>query len=113
MSNTLATLNVMHTPHHSRRLNGGIQHIFLFDNNFGASVVRHEFSYGGKNDLWELAVLQYNGVGNRNEYLSWPITHDTPITSDIVGYLCDRDVQILLTRIKKLQPIGTDALPRP
>ena len=113
MSNTLSTLNVKHTPHHSRELNEGTQHIFLYDNGFGASVVKHQFSYGGSNDLWELAVLQYDGVGNKDEYHSWPITYNTPITDDVEGNLRDQDVQRLLTRIKRLKPIGPDALPRP
>ena len=49
-------------------------------------------SYGFERGLWELAVL--DPLGN--------ITYDTPITSDVIGYLDDNMVNIILERIKKL-----------
>lgn len=42
-----------------RALNGGIQRVYKFSNGFGASVVKHEFSYGGRKGLWELAVIKF------------------------------------------------------
>ena len=41
-----------------KELFGGIQKIYRFKNNFGASVVKHPYSYGGEKDLWELAVIE-------------------------------------------------------
>lgn len=35
----------------------GIQYIFIFDNDFGASVVKHLGSYGHEDDLWERKTL--------------------------------------------------------
>ena len=49
-------------------------------------------SYGFEKGLWELAVLDPWG----------DITYDTPITSDVIGYLDDNMVNIILERIKKL-----------
>jgi len=72
--------------------NGGIQKIYKFRNGMGASVVMFPGSYGFERGLWELAVL--DPLGN--------ITYDTPITSDVIGYLDDNMVNIILERIKKL-----------
>ena len=38
-------------------INNGVQHRYKFDNNYGASVIKHDYSYGGKNGLWELCLL--------------------------------------------------------
>jgi len=53
-----------------------------FNNGYGVSVVSHNFSYGGKDGLYELAVLDSNGE----------LTYTTPITSDVLGYLTPDDV---------------------
>ena len=44
------------TIHHS---DGGIQKLYKFDNNYGASVVHHSYSYGNEDGLWELAVIEF------------------------------------------------------
>ena len=54
---------------------------FQFENNYGASVIKHSFSYGNEQDLFELAVL------NDRE-----ITYDTDITNDVVGWLTNEEV---------------------
>jgi hypothetical protein len=74
-----------------RELNGVVARI-TFDNGYGASVVKHEFSYGGKDDLYELAVLDSNG----------DLTYDTPITNDVIGYLREIDVTDVMEKIQKL-----------
>lgn len=74
------------------KINEGHQVVFKFKNGFGASVVRHTFSYGGKEGLWELAVLDEDGE----------LTYDTPVTDDVEGYLNDDDVVDLLNQIKAL-----------
>ena len=71
---------------------GGVQYVFKFDN-YGASVVCHDGSYGGKENLWELAVLNAEGE----------ITYDTPITSDVIGWLEWEKVLDILFDISKLQ----------
>ena len=74
-----------------RELNGVVARI-TFDNGYGASVVKHEFSYGGKDGLYELAVLDSNG----------DLTYDTPITNDVIGYLRPEDVTDVMEKIQKL-----------
>lgn len=74
----------------------GIQYVFKFENNYGASVVKHGGSYGHSQDLWELAVLMYDDLNNRE------LCYDTPITEDVEGYLTDENVRDLLAKIKEL-----------
>jgi hypothetical protein len=71
----------------------GKRSCIMFDNGWGASVVSHTFSYGGKNGLYELAVLDSNG----------DLTYDTPVTNDVEGYLSEEDVTKLLEQIQKLE----------
>ena len=71
---------------------GGVQAVITFENGYGASVVRHEYSYGGKDGLYELAVLNSDGE----------LTYDTPITSDVIGYLRDIDVTDVMEKIQQL-----------
>jgi hypothetical protein len=63
-----------------------------FDNNFGASVVSHSFSYGGNQGLYEMAVLFDN-----------EIHYDNPVAAgDVRGYLSEDEVSELLIEIQKL-----------
>ena len=73
------------------QLNGVISRI-TFDNGYGASVVKHEFSYGGDKGLYELAVLGKDGE----------LTYDTPITNDVIGYLREIDVTDVMVKIQQL-----------
>ena len=77
-------------------INNGVQHRYKFNNDYGASVVKHYFSYGGKNGLWELAVLDFT-VDK-----SGAITYHTPITQDVVGHLAWNNVESILQEIKEL-----------
>lgn len=80
-----------------RTLNGGTQVVHRFENNYGASVVRHNFSYGGEDGLFELAVLTFASEANDYE-----LTYGTEITDDVLGYLTEDDVESLLKRIEKI-----------
>ena len=73
------------------QLDGVVSRI-IFDNGYGASVVKHEFSYGGKNGLYELAVLDKHGE----------LTYETPITNDVIGYLREIDVTDVMEKIQQL-----------
>jgi len=71
---------------------GGVHALIQFENGFGASVVCSPFSYGGRNGLYELAVLDEDGG----------ISYDTPITSDVLGYLHESEVTDALVAIQRL-----------
>lgn len=62
-----------------------------FDNGYGASIIRHPYSYGNESGLFELAVLK-NGE----------ICYDTHITNDAIGWLTEEKVNEILEEIKKL-----------
>ena len=70
----------------------GYQLVYKFDNGYGASVVKHDFSYGGKKGLYELAVLDNEGA----------LCYNTPITEDVVGHLTMGEVDKLLVEISYL-----------
>lgn len=108
----------------------GVRYVFRFENNYGASVVKHLGSYGYDQDLWELAVVRFgkydelcvedfenHGYDDELEELLdamesdeddededdvYILTYDTPITDDVEGHLTDEDVRNLLARIKEL-----------
>jgi hypothetical protein len=74
----------------------GIQSIVKFNNNYGASVVKHDYSYGGKIGLYELAIIKYDENGD------WDLCYDTPITNDVLGYLSEAEVTTYLMQIEQL-----------
>ena len=84
----------------SKELNGGIQYLVKYLNNYGASIVQHEFSYGGKDGKWELAVTVYpEGTEDINDF---ELTYATEITDDVIGWLSEEEVEELLLRIQAL-----------
>lgn len=78
----------------------GVHYLFKFPNRYGASVIKHRYSYGYENDLWELGVIRF---GTDDEV--WRLTYDTEITCDVIGSLTDDDVRDLLKRIKELDTV--------
>ena len=79
----------------TRELHGGIQKIYKFPNGYGASVVKHEGSYGYNLDKWEIAPL-----GERNEFIGISVLgwHD-----DVRGHLNDPQVDRILKQIADLE----------
>ena len=75
---------------------GGIHYVFRFPNNYGASVVKFRGSYGYEQDLWELAVIYFDG----DEY---ELSYSTPITCNVLGCLTDEAVVDALEKISQLQ----------
>jgi hypothetical protein len=69
----------------------GVHAIVTFDNGYGASIVKTDRSYGGKEGLYELAIL-FDGL----------ISYDTPITNDVIGFLTEDEVTELLQKIEAL-----------
>lgn len=74
----------------------GIQYVFKFDNGYGASVIKHDYSYGHEKDLWELGVLYFD------DDLEAHLCYDTDVTNDVIGGLTDEDVEDYLNQIAKL-----------
>ena len=70
----------------------GVQHRYTFPNGYGASVIKHDYSYGGKSGLWELAVLDNMGQ----------VDSTTQITNDVIGHLTWERVEKYLERVKLL-----------
>lgn len=63
-----------------------------FPNGFGASVVRHTFSYGGQQGLYELAVLKDRDIH-----------YDNPVAKgDVLGWLNPENIDTLLQDIENL-----------
>ena len=62
-----------------------------FDNGYEVSVVKSEYTYGGSNGLYELAVFK-----------DGEICYDTPITDDVIGYLRPEDVTDVMEKIQQL-----------
>jgi hypothetical protein len=70
----------------------GVQCRMMFENGFGVSVVSHTYSYGGKDGLFEVAVLGKDGN----------LTYDTPVTNDVVGYLNPNEVTEIMEQVQSL-----------
>jgi hypothetical protein len=65
-----------------------------FDNGWGASVVCHNYSYGGKDGLYEVGVLASTGE----------LHYINPVADgDVIGYLTEENVSEVLIRIQELE----------
>lgn len=62
-----------------------------FANGYGASIIKTTMSYGGKQGLYELAVLKGEDI-----------CYDTPVASDVLGWLSESDVTDTLQKIEAL-----------
>jgi hypothetical protein len=71
---------------------GGVWARIKFENGYGASIVKTDYSYGGNKGLYELAVLDSEGK----------LAYDTPITDDVIGYLRPEDVTDVMEKIQQL-----------
>ena len=70
--------------------NNGVVGQIDFENGWGVSVVKHDFSYGGKQGLYELAVIKGDEIHYEN-----PVAN-----GDVVGYLKPEDVTRLMEQIQ-------------
>lgn len=72
----------------------GVQYLFEFANGYGASVVKHSGSYGGKIDLWELGLEKFYRDG------SYALMYTSLVNFDVCGFLTDDEVNNYLSLIK-------------
>ena len=69
----------------------GVQATMDFDNGYGVSVIKSEFSYGGSDGKYELAVIK-----------DGQCCYDTPITDDVLGHLEESDVTDAMKKVQEL-----------
>lgn len=94
-------MTILYIPNRGKDPTGfGTQDIYRFDNDYGASVVRHRFSYGGDQGLFELAVIEFESSKSNKHYR---LVYNTPIADDVIGYLTKKEVNQILGKIKLLE----------
>ena len=84
-----------------RSYRSGIQAQIFFPNGYGASVICTEFSFGGSQGLYELAVLK----GDSSDY---KLCYDTFLTEDVIGHLDEEGVSNMLEIISNMQAVTLD-----
>jgi hypothetical protein len=72
----------------------GWRYLVECPNGYSASIVKHPFSYGGNEGFWELAVV-----------LHGRLVYDTPVTSDVEGWLTEDDVLALAREVAALEAV--------
>jgi hypothetical protein len=85
-----------HMPVVANQFDGGIGFVFRFLNGYGASVVQHDWSHGGKQGFWELAVVKWDSDTD------WEIDYNSSVTEDVIGWLSWDSVVQKLDEIKAL-----------
>lgn len=75
------------------RPGGGTAARLTFPNGYGVSVVSGPATYGGREGLYELAVLHEGRI-----------VYDTPVTNDVLGWLSEGDVTERLNEVARLPP---------
>ena len=93
----------MRTPTLERAQYGGVQRLYRFANGYGASVIRHEFSMGVDEGLWEACLIRFDG-SNIEEFilLDDDDSDATGLPSGVMGYLSDGAVDEWLVVIEGL-----------
>lgn len=79
----------------TNKINDGVGARVFFRNGYGASVVKHKYSYGGPEGLYELVVIK----GDEDV---WVLTYETDVTSGVLGYLTEEDVESYLNQIEAI-----------
>lgn len=69
-----------------------IHYIFRFPNDYGASVVKGRYTYGGP-ELWEMGLIFFD------EDDCYDLAYEKDFSEDVIGYLTDEEVNRLLEKI--------------
>ena len=73
----------------------GFQRIIQFENGYGFSIISNKYSYGGSQGLFEVALLDENGMIMYDKEMGF---------GDVVGHLDFDDVALLIEKISALPP---------
>jgi hypothetical protein len=92
-TNSMKTFKDIEFKEHPMGSEFGILSKTMFDNGYGVSVVKSQYTYGGTMDLYEMAVLDSDGH----------VTYITSITDDVVGYLTEEDVTEWMQKVQELK----------
>lgn len=85
------TLKALSAKYEEKDIWDGYQYLVSFDNGYGISIVKHEFSYGHEDDKWEIAVLK-----------DGKLCYDTPVANDVVGWLSSAEVVNYVMKVEIL-----------
>ena len=69
----------------------------MFPNGRGVSIIRNPHSYGGRDGMFEVAVLDKDG----------DLDYSTPVTTDVMGYLTVSEVLGAMTAVAELPEEGS------
>lgn len=70
-----------------------------FANGRGVSIIRNEFSYGGRNGMFEIAVLDAEGQ----------LDYSTPVTEDVLGWQSVEQVLDVMKAVSELPAVLSEA----
>jgi len=74
----------------------------FYKNGWGISIISNQYSYGGRDGLYEIAVL----IGDED---CFELSYDTHIASDVIGYL-DFDKVAEIEKLIQELPITKEAI---
>lgn len=72
----------------------GIQRVYRFSNELELSVIKTPWSYGGKNNLWEIAAMDSDGNFVTQEIWSG-------LDDDVIGHVTDEQLKTYLEDVHK------------
>lgn len=77
---------------HSDMYTYGKRARMFFPNGYGVSVISNNYSYGGREGLFEIGVLDTAG----------DLCYNTPVTDDVIGWLNEEDVSRVMKEVQEL-----------
>lgn len=89
----MTSIVMKQSPH---KCGNGIQRIYTFASGIKLSAVKTDFSYGGKDNLWEIAVFD----ADRN-FMTQEIWTD--LDDDVIGYVTDEQLRDYLNDVEMHQ----------
>jgi hypothetical protein len=75
----------------------GIQAVATFDNGFEVSIIKSNFSHGGKSGLFEIAIIDKS---------TGAINSNTDITDDVLGWQDESDIDKILAAVPQMNSEG-------